>query len=231
MTSVTLSHERHSNARPLSSQVKGQSCESCKAPHTDSHALPVTSCSYVAKSLSSLALTQHKQPFSDDGTMCIRMLSPETAVPLHHPFRAGGWEKRRQLAAQAVNTQTQPSSKHTITIGLLDSCAHTTLQKTLTRERERVAVTFNNCPTTLLSHGTLHASRSHSPFLRIPLRSHSGCEACGKLQTKRSRTTKTSLVYSVYSRGAQQSRATPSHTFSPTTPTQGSCSSHLRSPL
>ena len=57
---------------------------------------------------------------------------PRTAVPLH-PL-SGRVGKRRQLAAQAVNTE--PSSKHTSTIGLLDRCAHTTVQKTSARDRE-----------------------------------------------------------------------------------------------
>jgi len=64
----------------------------------------------------------------------ISLQAPGTAVPLHHLFQGGRMEKRRQLAAQAVNTQ--PNSNHTNTIGLLYSCAHTTTQKILTRDRE-----------------------------------------------------------------------------------------------
>ena len=77
---------------------------------------------------------------------------------------------RRQLAAQAVHTK--PSSNRTITIGLLDSCAHTTIQKTFARDRksqsrlitaQRHAPTRQSLPCGMPGLPSLHRQLGRSP--------------------------------------------------------------------
>ena len=106
------------------------------------------------KTLYNLALTQHKRPFWDDGTMCIRMLIQEPpgsrdSSPTPPSLGRAGGKTKTTGCTTCHFPQPNSKHKHDRTAGQLRTHNYT---EDIRAEIERVAVTCSVCATSTISH-------------------------------------------------------------------------------